>query len=123
MIQRKCFLGTTRGIMAYEGEESASGQLRFHRVMHALPDKFFGQAVVDINAGLVFVGSAPGEFPLEPGMASGGRAKPGIGPLLYRSGDGGRTWEPSDEGITGDGIKTIALAESTGYLYAGGDGP
>ena len=123
MIQRKCFLGTARGIMAYEAEESPGGQICFTRVMHAMPDHFFGQAIVDIEAGLVFTGSAPGDWPIEPGTAHQGRSKPGYGPVLYRSGNAGNTWEPSDEGITVGGIRTIALDESTGDLYAAGDGP
>jgi photosystem II stability/assembly factor-like uncharacterized protein len=123
MIQRKCFLGTARGIMAYEAEEDAAGRIRFKRVSHALPDTFFGQVIADLKAGLLFAGSSPGEFTLEPRMSTQSRGKPGTGPLLYRSSDGGQSWEPSDEGIVGDGIKTIALDESTGYLYAGGDGP
>src|SRR5687768_13698164 len=97
MIQRKCFLGTARGIMAYESEEGAGGQIRFNRVKHVMPEKFFGQVVLDLEAGLLFAGSSPGEFPLEPGMSSQGRAKGGVGSLLYRSQDAGDTWEPSDE--------------------------
>jgi photosystem II stability/assembly factor-like uncharacterized protein len=88
-----------------------------------MPEIFFGQAIVDIEAGLIFAGSAPGDFPLEPGTSQQSRAKPGTGPVLYRSADGGESWEPSDEGITVEGIRTIALDEATGDLYAAGDGP
>src|SRR5581483_6897965 len=116
MVQRKCFLGTARGIVAYEAEDEGGGQIRFRRVAHAMPDLFFSQSVVDVESGLIFTGATPGEFPLEPGTAQQRRAKPRYGPVLYRSSDGGGSWEPSDEGITAEGIRTIALDRSTGYL-------
>ncbi|MBM2811618.1 MAG: glycosyl hydrolase [Chloroflexi bacterium] len=123
MIQRKCFLGTTRGIVAYEAEEGAGGQIRFKRVMEAMPDRFFGPAIVDIDAGLIFAGASPGDWKIDVGSTQQSRPKPDFGPVLYRSADGGQTWEPSDEGITVTGIRTMALDESTGELYAAGDGP
>jgi len=123
MIQRKAFLGTARGIMAYESEENSSGRLIFRRIHHFMPDNCFGQVIVDVNAGLIFCGASPGVFPIEPGSAQQRRSERGVGPVMYRSGDAGQNWEPCDEGITVEGVRTITLDESTGYLYAAGDGP
>src|SRR5207244_11310087 len=118
----KCFLGTSRGIVGYEAEEGPGGKLRFKRILDAMPDRFFGPALVDIDAGLLFAGASPGDWKVNPGSTQQSRPPVGDGAVLYRSADGGARWEPCDEGITVCGIRTLAIAESTGHLYAAGDG-
>ncbi len=123
MARRKCYLGTAEGIMAYESEDRPDGKIRFERVLHVMPDKFFGQLAVDFKSELIFAGCAPGMQKIQPGRSSQARGRCEEGTVLYRSADAGQSWEPADNGITIAGVLSLALDEATGDLYAAGDGP
>jgi hypothetical protein len=124
--KRKCYLGTAAGIVAYEGEDTPEGKIRFEKVPHAMPERFFGQVLADAQPpGVLYAGSTPGLHGVVPGSAT----IPGVDPstrdgaVLYRSADGGQTWEPADRGIGVGGVRILAQDETTGTLYAAGNGP
>lgn len=53
--------------------------------------------------------------PLRPGVLYCGTAEDG----LWRSADGGASWEPAGEGISSPSVTAVAVAEGTGVIYAG----
>ena len=126
MVKRKCYLGTAAGIVAFEGEDGPDGKSRFKRVLDAMPERFFGQVLADPQPpGVLYAGSTPGLHGVVPGSAT----IPGVDPttrdgaVLYRSADGGQTWEPTARGICVSGVRILAQDETSGTLYAAGNGP
>ena len=109
MAKRKCYLGTAAGILAYEVQDTPDGKLRFEKLLHAMPERFFGQVLADPQPpGVLYAGSTPGLHGVVPGSAT----IPGVDPttrdgaLLYRSTDGGLSWDPTDRGIGVAGVRS-----------------
>jgi photosystem II stability/assembly factor-like uncharacterized protein len=125
MVQRKFYLGTAAGIVAYEGSDEANGRVRFQRVLHALPERFFGQVLADAASGTLLAGAVRGLSGVLPGWAAIPRFDPAVrtGPVVYRSADAGATWEASDQGITIGGVRAFARDDASGAIYATGNGP
>lgn len=126
MDGRKFYVGTLDGVWVYEEVTPAEGQPRFVKVFQALPGTFCGQILSDEPHGLLFVGVTPALGGVVPGSALAARRAAvvnGKSAVLYRSQDGGKSWEPVDQGITVPGIRTLALDEQTHALYAAGSGP
>lgn len=94
----KLLVATLRGVVILEGEPRASswrvtGQSLKQLHIHAI--------IIEPKSGFIFAGARHGS--------------------IYASGDGGKTWEKRDHGLTENNVYSLAFASANGQvrLYAG----